>query len=122
MIPELYKGPIRYGAFIVGGSQIGSPSLIGAVEFSAEVETTQPKGEVRINLKTTPTGDMVQRLINELSPLVPIYFRVYLGLYGVLDSGPFLVGSSVVGGIDKVGTDDPPVSDFQSFIVFEGGT
>lgn len=100
---ELYKGSLYYGSAIVGLSTVGSPAKIGFVPFPTGVTTTKPKGEIYIDLKITPTVNQIEEIKKQLKEIIPIYFRVYIGVVTTIISNPAIVGVSIIGGTDIIG-------------------
>ncbi|ATN94950.1 hypothetical protein [Leptospira phage LE3] len=106
---QIYKGKIYYGSFIVGSSIVGTGSKIGVVPFSPANFVDKNKGEIYIDLGAPPTQADIDFLKRQFEQLVPIYFNIYFGLTSVTDSDFFVVGSSLVGGVDLIGVDTDPV-------------
>lgn len=118
---SIYKGAILYGQFVVGESIVGSPAIIGPVPFVDRVSQDQLANEVYINLGLTPTSEQILEMRRQLEPMAAIYQTHFFGELETVDSGFFVVGSSIVGGIDVIGVDTDPQVNFKVAFIIKTG-
>jgi hypothetical protein len=112
---EIVNGNFFYGIFTSDVSEVDSPSLIEAINPTA---VPKPKGVVYINIKRVPTQGEINKIIDNIFPMLPAYFNVLFGVATITSGEPFTTDVSLADSLNLVDSASIPYIIFEPYLQY----